>query len=264
MSRRRPNSPPVSLFAFQDIITATTGILILLALVMALAVIRQGAESAIQVEYADADKVAYRAGLVSEVESLRKLSTEIATESASWSSATPDELQKKSRDAAAAIERQKKSLANAQTTLAEQQQQLKGLQSESNADARKAELKKIADSIEQTNLQLNQLKSDNRIVYNFRSTNRTAWLVQISDREIRTAKVGSNEKPQIFTSPQSFNRFAVSVPQTEQYFVLLVAPSGIDNSDAIKAFLEQSNSEIGVDLIGENQIVIDPVKGAGF
>ena len=60
MSRRKLNSSPMSLFSFQDIITATTGILILLALVLALSVIIQGAESEIETDYADDSQIALR------------------------------------------------------------------------------------------------------------------------------------------------------------------------------------------------------------
>ena len=67
MSRRKNNSAPMSLFSFQDIITATTGILILLALVLALSVIIQGAESEIESDFADDSQIALRDNLIKEV-----------------------------------------------------------------------------------------------------------------------------------------------------------------------------------------------------
>jgi hypothetical protein len=261
---RRQNSAPMSFFSFQDIITATTGILILLALVLALSVIDQGAQSDVEIPNATNEQVANRAGLISEVESLKKLSEEIATETASLASATPDELKGKLAETNEAISRLKQTIKDAQSELYSQQQQLEELQNSSTDKAMKTASEKLERSIKETNLKLKDLKSDNRVVYNFRETTREPWVVQISDAKILAARVGRQEKPRSFNLAADFNQFATSVPDAQQYFVLVVRPDGIENLDSIKAFLFRKRFDVGVELIGESVTVVDPEKGLGF
>jgi len=262
---RRQNSAPMSFFSFQDIITATTGILILLALVLALSVIIQGAESDVEVLPRATDKqIAYRAGLISEVDSLKKLANEVATETANLSSATPSDLKDKIVATNLAIARLKRTVVDNQSELRSQEQLLEDLQNDSTAEETKAKLEQIELSIKETNLKLNQLKTENRVVYNFRETARTPWLVQVADSEILAARVGSKGKPESFTSAVDFNQFANSLPNSQRYFVLIVKPNGIDNLDTIKAFLIRENADVGVELIGESTQAIDTEKGLGF
>lgn len=262
---RRQNSAPMSFFSFQDIITATTGILILLALVLALSVIIQGAESDVEIPpRATDEQIAYRAGLISEVDSLKKEAQEVATETANLSSATPGDLKDKILVTNAAIARLKKTLLNNQSELQSQEELLEDLQNDSTAEETKEKLEQIELSIKETNLRLNQLKTDNRVVYNFRETARTPWLVQVAGSEILAARVGREGKPKSFTSALAFNQFADNVPDSQRYFVLIVKPSGIANLNTIKAFLIRENSDVGIELIGESTQAIDPEKGLGF
>ena len=262
---RRQNSAPMSFFSFQDIITATTGILILLALVLALSVIIQGAESDVEVPpQATDEQIAYRAGLISEVDSLKKEAQEVATETANLSAATPSDLKDKIIAANLAIARLKKTLSNNQSELRSQEDLLKDLQNDSTAEETKDKLEQIELSIKETNLRLNQLKTENRVVYNFRETARTPWLVQVAGSEILAARVGSKGKPKSFTSALAFNQFASNVPDAQRYFVLLVKPSGINNHYTIKDFLNENNLDLGVELIEESTQAIDSEKGLDF
>ncbi|MDB4766521.1 hypothetical protein OAG71_02405 [bacterium] len=255
----------MSFFSFQDIITATTGILILLALVLALSVIIQGAESDVEVPpQATNQQIAYHAGLVSEVDSLRKQTKEVALETANLSSATPSDLKDRISSTNLAIAGLNTSIRNNKLKLRFEKQLLEDLQNDSTAEETKAELEQVELSIKETNVELNKLKTENRVVYNFRDTTRTPWLVQVADSEILAARVGSREKPKSFTSAYAFNQFADSVPNSQRYFVLIVRPSGIGNLDTIKAFLIRENLDVGVELIGESTKAIDSEKGLNF
>jgi hypothetical protein len=264
MSRRRANASPMSLFSFQDIITATTGILILLALVLAISLITQGAPSVIETPAATDDRLNYRLALIAEIESMRNQSTEIGDLAASLTSATPDEIRRKSAQAAESIKQLKLDVANARTTLTTLEDQKKELEQEADRSALKAKLDKLNEEIEQTNLKLKEITAENRVVYNFRNTNRTPWLVEIKGASIQAAKAGVASTPNSFRSASEFNRFAMGLPDSERYFVLLIAPSGISKSEQIRDFLAEKNVDLGMDLIGENQQVLDPVKGGGY
>ena len=103
-----------------------------------------------------------------------------------------------------------------------------------------------------------------RQVYNFRNSTRTPWLVEISGDKILTAKVGSTDAPRSFDTATQFNKFAAGRPRSEQYFVLVAKPSGIDGFRDIRAYLSIQSMDTGVELIAEDQVAVDPVKGVGF
>lgn len=260
MSRRRQKSSPVSLFAFQDIITATTGILILLALVLALSVITQGATAVVEVVVADDAEMAFRDSLISEVESLQKMSAELATETASWSSATPAELKKKVEVTQQSVKRLQSDLTKKGETLSALEEELEDVQSTQTIAQTKSKLRKTQEQIAEASAAIQALKAGNRIVYNFRKTDRTPWLVQIAGNKILASKVDSNDVKQ-FTSYQAFNRFAKGIPEAERYIVMLVKPSGVSNFNSIKSYLNDKDYDLGTELIGEDQTTIDPING---
>lgn len=260
MSRRRQKSNPVSLFAFQDIITATTGILILLTLVLALSVITQGATAVVEVVIANDAEMAFRDSLISEVESLQKMSVELAKETASWSSATPTELKKKVEVTQQSLKRLRSDLNKKNATLSVLEEEINDVQSTQTIAQTESRLRKTEEQIAKASAEIQALKAGNRIIYNFRKTGRTPWLVQIADNEILASKVDSGDVKK-FTSYQSFNSFAKGLPDAERYIVMLVKPSGVSNFNSIKSYLTEKDYDLGTELIGEKQTVIDPNNG---
>jgi hypothetical protein len=254
----------MSLFSFQDIITATTGILILLALVLAISVIIQGANSSPESEIADQKTIELRNDLLEEVRQLQIQSKKIAGDAATWISSTPAELQKKIDTQSMQQRLITDDIASAKKML----HKLMAMENEgdfsSDLQVLTMQLKGSSQSLAEVLKQINELKTSNRVVYNFREANRSAWLVEVSGKNILAAKIGSNDKPQRFDSPLKFNRFAAGLPRTQQYFVLAVKPSGIAAYDQVKPYLLQIKADTGIELVGENQTVIDPAKGAGF
>lgn len=264
MSRRKKHSAPMSLFSFQDIITATTGILILLALILALSVIIQGAESTVDLVLADDELLAYRTELFADVEQMKQLTREIAVESSTWSSATPADLARKIEIASAKRDRLLDSIQTTEESLDHQQEQFQKLNSIAMIQDLDAKLLNATTSVEDLTRQIKELKSNNRLVYNFRNSSRAAWLVEISGTRILAAKVSTKDSPKSFRSAYEFNRFTAGLQSSEQYFVLVVKPSGIANYRTIKPYLMQEQADIGTELVSEDQVVVDPVKGAGF
>jgi hypothetical protein len=89
-------------------------------------------------------------------------------------------------------------------------------------------------------------------------------LVEISEFKIITSKIESKDQPRQFKTPEAFNKFSKSLGTKEKYFVLFVKPSGHVNYDVIYEYLEQENCDIGTEVVGENQTIVDPVTGANF
>jgi hypothetical protein len=101
------------------------------------------------------------------------------------------------------------------------------------------------------------------VFYNFHAGSRDAWLVQISEGQILAGRAKEKEKPQVFGNSSGFINFVKRLPNDEKYLILVVRPSGIGSFDAIRNALEDSDIDIGVELITEQQVVIDPETGAG-
>jgi hypothetical protein len=264
VSRRKNKAAPMSLFSFQDIITATTGILILLALVLALSVIIQGAESEIESDFADDSQIALRDNLIKEVTRINQVMKELDETASKWVGLSPKELQSKINTAELKAEQLREDIADYESALIDQQKQFVDSNFEKKTANLQQQIDQQQDEISKAVAKLKNLKLADRIVYNFRSNTKTPWLVQIADTEIVACKLGSNSKPLEFKSALELNRFASSVNQANQYFVLFIKPSGIDNYYTINGYLRGKDYDLGLELIGENQTVIDPAKGMKF
>ena len=264
MSRRKLNSPPMSLFSFQDIITATTGILILLALVLALSVIIQGAESEIETDYADDSQIAQRDNLAIEVNRLSELLSDMNQASSTWVNSTPSELKEKIQSATIEENRFQREIKNFEKLLRDQKDNYLELDLAIKSTDLKNRIGQQDDTIKAAAIRLSELKSADRIFYNFRANSREVWLVEISGTKIITYKPGSSSAPREFEAVWKFNKHAASLKTSEQYFVLFLKPSGMSNYNKIYSYLDENNCEIGLELIGESQTVVDPDKGTGF
>ena len=264
MSRRKLNSPPMSLFSFQDIITATTGILILLALVLALSVIIQGAESEIETDYADDSQIAQRDNLAIEVNRLSELLSDMNQASSTWVNSTPSELKEKIQSATIEENRFQREIKNFEKLLRDQKDNYLELDLAIKSTDLKNRIGQQDDTIKAAAIRLSELKSADRIFYNFRANSREVWLVEISGTKIITYKPGSSLAPREFDAVWKFNKHAASLKTSEQYFVLFLKPSGMSNYNKIYSYLDENNCEIGLELIGESQTVVDPDKGTGF
>ena len=264
MSRRKKNAAPMSLFSFQDIITATTGILILLALVLALSVIIQGAESEIETEFADDTQVALRDQLREEIAGLNLLLVEFDGESTQWANLTPSELKSKVETQKSKKDQLLKDITETKIALATEKKNYADLDYENKTAELSQQVEQQQDEISEAVARFKELKLTDRIVYNFRANTKAPWLVQIADAEIIACKLGSKNKPREFQTPWDFNKFSTSLNPTDQYFVLFLKPSGIENYDEINRYLRKQSYDIGLELIGEKQTVIDPIKGMTF
>ncbi|MDA7926339.1 hypothetical protein N9B46_05780 [Mariniblastus sp.] len=254
----------MSLFSFQDIITATTGILILLALVLALSVIIQGAESEIETDYADDKQIAQRDILANEVNRLSELLSDMNQASSTWVNSTPSELKEKIQSATIEENRFQREIRNFEKLLRDQKDNYLELDLAIKSTDLKNRIGQQDDANKAAAIRLSELKSADRIFYNFRANSREVWLVEISGTKIITYKPGSNSAPREFDAVWKFNKHAASLKTSEQYFVLFLKPSGMSNYNKIYSYLDENNCEIGLELIGESQTVVDPDKGTGF
>ena len=260
MARRRAKSNPISLFAFQDIITSTTGILILLALVLMLSITSKTKSVESPVQRADEQQLAALASITAEVESLKNAADNLVTPDVSLMAKSSAAMKAKLGELIA-------SNSDLETMGKEKERVVQSkraaLDEEPDEDPSGEELLQLAASIEGLEAIVHELKNSKRIVYNFRKTSRTPWLVQIDDGQLIAAMAGS-DKAKKFTSAAQFLRFAKTLPRKQKYVVMIVRPDGIANFRKVKEKLAETGFDLGTELISDTVVAVDLIKGAVF
>jgi uncharacterized phage infection (PIP) family protein YhgE len=288
MARRKKPTTAFSLFAFQDIITATTGIMILLTLLLSLSLVvaetQSPAEETVDVieelEQALSDVEAEVESLEGELDYLEQAAGRVAGFS---QGSLEQELEKKTRqvehlsketgrlaqkvgdaekrntswDQRLSQQRQKRSeLKQDKNKLREEQRQL---------ERRLAEVQKELKNLRQ---RLAETQTSSRMVFNPRAEDgRIAWLVEIHQDRILIARAGVKARPVVFTggSSQLSSRFSAWVAserkKSKDFFVLFIAPDGIKVFVEMEGQMRSSGFSYGTELIGANTTVVHPSTG---
>ncbi len=264
MTRRKPQSSPFSLFSFQDIITATTGILVLLALVLALSVVMQQSTAAPAANDYVADLEKEIADLSAAIKQLEATATADNSRNKLLASLTPEELENKLKTLQASLDTTTSNNAVTKKTISMLEKKLKDENILETLDRLEKQKQAVDARTAETQTKLNELQSSSRVVYNFRATATSPYLVEIDGAELKTAKTGVKAPARIDTTVRGLVEFAESQPASQRYFLLLVKPSGIKKYSLLKPYLEKMNADIGVELIGEDLKVVDPKTGGVF
>jgi len=266
MSRRRQSSP-FSLFAFQDIITATTGIVILLTLILTLELLMRGSASA-QLVSAELVRQA-EAALADLAKQAAELRQRLATSRENVSelvAADAEDIDRKIRDLEnqiALVQREVQSLSETAGQRRKLEEEALAQQFDRQEDQRRAA--QLAEDIRRIEAEIARLQNDNILYFNPPpESGLLPWLVEVSGTQIVTARVGQHQQAeQIFQGSDAvrqFIRFAQTRNSASEYFVLLVRPSGTSNFKDIREELDDAGYRYGMDLINEQQVVIGAAR----
>jgi hypothetical protein len=263
--RRRRKSSPFSLFAFQDIITSVTGILLLLTLLLTLSLIlREYQTPAVQTRRVVKQLDTVLADTNVEIKQFQQLLEERSKVVQDLAKLSPTRVRREVNVlevqlAQLDLELQTLDQQTKETEKAEDEWRTRQISSEQSRRILAqldAELKKVTEELE-------QLRSSNRLIYNpQQSSGKTAWLVEVDEDSFRVARVGVSAKPLSFDSVAALSRWCESRDPSAEYFVLLVRPQGIEQFQVLMENLESQPFDLGFDLIGEDQTVIDLQTGA--
>lgn len=266
MPRRRRGSAPFSLFAFQDIITSVTGIMVLVTLFLALELVQRKEGSP--------------------PEQTKKITEDIHTTMVQ-NQAEAAELEKRQRELSALLNEMaaydtaavRREIANLQAANKKLQEEAEEQARErDDADRRKKQAEAEATRIEQDRrdldeilkktrtkqAQLDKLKQSKRLFFNAsEGAGKTPWLVELTEDHITVAQVGSVAAPRQFETTDQLVAWAKQRNRNSEYFVLLVKPDGIEKYVEVYPALRQGlKFDIGFDLLTEEQTAIDPETGA--
>jgi len=271
--RRRRAGAAISLFAFQDIITSVSGILIVMVLLLTLELVeRPEGESDSQLQASELrDAIA---GAETELAARQQnvgTTDDLIREVARWSAAELhqriNEQQQEKESQTRELERlrqQKSRLAEAERVLAAER-----------FDAQQVleELVETRERNAELEAQAAAEKEDKRPIFTMpRGTQSEGWLVVCEESRVTVARVGHAAPPLVFsgrgglTRPSAARAFLDWAREqrttASPYFLLLVRPSGIDTFDEIEAAFHGGGYHFGFDPVARDQVLLDPQRGA--
>ena len=275
MSRRGRGGSPVSLFAFQDIITSVTGIMILVTLFLALELIRrrQGSPdqqtAALSAEIREAVKQAgdTQTAVATIRRTIDELKSDLAGREASLTQEVrydAGELARQLRD----LEELNKLLAQELATSRERrtaaEESLDELkQQDAQKDDDRQELADLTRQAQEKLRELQKLKQSNRVIFNAgQGSAKTPWLIELTPGKIQAAEAGNRAPPQSFADVQALLAWTTKRSRSGEYFVLLLKPETIEEFHEARLGLEKQGFDVGFDLLGSTQSAIDSQSGA--
>lgn len=274
MARRGRSGPAVSLFAFQDIITCVSGIIIVMVLILALELIErpQLASGATSEDQRIHEAIASAEERLRELTAGSQESDELIRD---LTSASPVQLHQDIALAQATLaalrreldEQAAKSgkLATASVGLAAERQER---EKESDALDRAARINRELER------QLQRESRQNRPVYALpRGTTKSGWLVVLESRQVTVAPLGQSARPMHFarkpgslfggSAARQFLGWLRQQPSANSYFLVLIRPNAVAEFDEIETALTAGGYSFGFDVVGQDQLLIDPDRGAG-
>ena len=265
MGRRRTGAMPFSLFAFQDIITSVTGIMILVTLMLVLDFLEKLEGAPQQQSHQVIDEVR---------STLSKVALEVATLEANLDphDDVPNDLVVLD---VRTLSSRLRSVSDVNTTLQAELQQVRRLQdrtSESLASWRQRseashsmvnEIERLRKLIESNQDKLDRLKTSNRVIFTVpQSGGEKPWLVEIGEGQIRVAEMGLSSPPQSFQTDDAFFSWLSGRNPRNEYLVVLVSPESVDRFDGLANSLFEKRFPYGVNLLRSGQSAIDAETGA--
>lgn len=264
MIRRKPHDPPVSLFSFQDIITAVTGIILLLTLLCTLALVHRQKRAA---PMPANDLVeAIRRSLQEVREELAALQAELSRGdrwAAALASLTLDEIRRESEIAGHELRRLQAELARLQAEAARLNDERMAWQAKRlHCDTQPLEDAKKEAAELQCQIQ-NIRKSNPRFYRPDPSAGKTAWLVDISGKQLLLFRVGDQTPVARFQEsllsggvPSFMHWTSTNASPATDYFILAIRPSGIRAYDKVREQLRARGFDVGLDLFREEEAIV--------
>ncbi len=261
---RKSNSDPISLFAFQDIITAVTGVLLLIVLLLSLNLVQLPEEQGEPKQVSESDQQR-RSEITSQIAALKSMSV---TAEESMAAMPASEIRRRIANATQEL--------NQLQTTAERLKQLEGelKESKSKLDSRREaiapklkQIESMKSNLKKTVADAERLNSSNRRLYNFRKASTLPWVLDLTEKRTCIAKAKSDLPPVTFDQTFTGARTSATLdwirrrPPSDRYFVLVVREKTVDTYRQIRTGLEQIGADIGVDLVGPTVTVVDPVEG---
>ena len=275
MSRRGRSGPVISLFSFQDIITSVTAIVTVITLLLALDLVQrkqsQAGDSSGNLAVELTARLAAAEAELAELNAAAGTTDDLVREVAATSPAElRNEIAQRESTIAelererARLERQRGQWQTREKEAQTEQFDLEPLrQQQANALAEAAELDR-----QRTSEQV-----ENRTVFSLpRGFQKEGWIVVIDATQIAIAPLGRPAKPVVVrasglpligtSAAAGFVAWIEREQLRSAYFLLLVRPDAARAFDDVQELLTDKSISHGFDLIGADQSILHPERGA--
>jgi len=125
------------------------------------------------------------------------------------------------------------------------------------------ELTKLKQQIAELEQQLAELEQSNRVFFQTGVQGKAMWLIEVTAAGFTVAEIGVNAPPSSFATVRALVNWLASLDVNATAIYLTIKPSGVKNFELCKEEIEQRRFDIGFQVVGEGQQVIDPQIGAG-
>lgn len=266
MPRRRSTTEAFSLFAFQDIITSVTGVIILITLILAL-------ELMDRVENSPAEQTEVVVELLDE--SVEELTAQKSELQAQLNNVTFDSSDLPTTDAASLkkiksnlmqqVESLTSDISKIESKSTLQAATLAKLQSSPAIKVNESKMKRASAETLIAEQKLKELKDNDRMFFRSGTTGKTIWLVEVTDNGFLVAKLGVKAKPTRYTTTRRFRSWWKSLSSSGDALYVLTKPSGVESEifDTAREELIAGDIAFGYGVIQESVEIIDPQEGAG-
>ncbi|WP_166831112.1 hypothetical protein [Thalassoroseus pseudoceratinae] len=265
--RRKYHGPAISLFAFQDIITAVCGILIVMVLLLAIELTSHTSRTT---SHSSPDFKALEASLEDINKRRKELQNRVdsQTESVSASVSRPvatieAEIRQLRMKKILLEDRIKNAAVRAKLLDDDQAATRLAIETRSEDLERLEDLNREKDLLEDS---LQEEQSDNRPIFRFvDGRSRNGWIAVIDSQSATLAPLGRGERPEKLllgsNALRSLSEFLTR--QGAEYVLVLFRPSGMDHDllDALQTGKLRGGCGVGIDLISEQQTIFDPQTG---
>jgi hypothetical protein len=262
MPRRRTNEVPFTLFAFQDIITSVTGIMLLVTLMLMLDLLSRTEKSAPVVTEKVADEI--ESATQSDKREIATLREQLKrSELTLGMNAT--EIARKISDLEASLSLIREDRQRSERLRATTDQQRKEVEEKSlSREITATKLQNLREQIRTVSRELEKMRQRNRVIYHTApGTHSKSWLLELDRDQISVAEVGRKSPPIVFRQLEGLLEWANQRNPKSDLFVMLVKPTSITLFDQLKEQLTSKGFSLGYDLLAADATAIDPELGAG-
>lgn len=271
MRRNRAATSAFSLFAFQDIITATTGIMVFVMLILALEILNRTesppAGGAAR-EFAEVQKVIGE--LQSELQALRETLARTESSLSDLPSLDESEIDRQIQNATEDNTRLDGDITATKSRLGKNRKRLQSLQAEAKVSKKNAneERKRLQQEVKKLTTRIQRLESGDRLFFRQGIESKRTWIVEVSGAGYRAAPIGVDQPPRKFNeTQQELSPWLNTLDPSTTALFIVTKPSGLSGYLGLVDLLDKKKdtSEIryGVYFVGKGTEVLDPVVGAG-
>ncbi len=275
MSRRGRSGPAISLFAFQDIITSVTAIVIVVVLFLALDLVQRKesahAESPVGVVEDVTERIAELRAKLAKLQAETQRTDETVRQVAEFS---PGELEAEVAAAERGIQHLQARLKELKEREATWQSREKiALATKFDLRPKQLQLERTRQATQKIQQEIEEGRNDRRPIYGLpRGVSNGGWVVVIEEEVITVAPLGKRAKPTQFrngplplisdTAADAFLSWVRSEQQQKAYFLILIRPDGAEQFYPIEETFNEKSVKFGFDLIDAQQEILHPEKGA--